>query len=201
MAKKARRGELFAQSLASAQIAWALCGTAWILTYALLAGAFSPFAESLPYRGAHFGHAMGLLLLLVLLIRAGEKRGSALRGLFCAMLVYAAPLLLWQLAADALIMAAPDSADVRATLSSADFWAPPVAFVAAGAGALLAYAARASLRRAMLAAFTPAALCLVLGTAVLGAAVAGAGTSGRDAGSVYIGPKDNGTNLGPGWRG
>ena len=188
MPAKARRGELFARSLASAQIAWALCGTAWVLTYAVGAGAFAPLAEALPYRGAHFGHAMGLMLLLALLLGASAQRGSALRGLFCAMLVYTAPLLLWQLAADALILAAPDSAEARAVLSSAEFWGPPVAFIAAGAGALLAYAARASLQRAVLAAFTPALLCLVLGTAVLGAAIAGTGAQQHEAGSVFVIP-------------
>ena len=188
MPRIARRGELFARSLASAQIAWALCGTAWMLTYAIGAGAFAPLAGALPYRGAHFGHAMGLMLLLALLLGAPAQRGSAVRGLFCAMLVYAAPLLLWQFAADALFLAAPDSAEARAALSSAEFWGPPIAFVAAGAGALLAYAARASLKRAVLAAFTPALLCLLLGTAVLGASVAGAGTHQRETGSVFVTP-------------
>jgi hypothetical protein len=190
MPRKARRGELFARSLASAQIAWALCGTAWMLTYAVAAGAFSPLAEALPYRGAHFGHAMGLMLLLALLLSSPAQRGAAVRGLFCAMLVYAAPLLLWQLTADTLILAAPDPVGAETALSSANFWGPPVAFLAAGIGALLAYAARASLRRAVLAAAAPALFCLVLGTAILGAAVAGAGTQQHEAGSVFVSPRD-----------
>jgi hypothetical protein len=164
-------GNLFARSLAFAQIAWGAGALGWIIWYTT-AGIVTPFQGPLPFLGAHFGFVLGLMLLLLLLAGALLGQHTASRSLFWAIAVYGTPLLLWQLLATSLILLAPPSEGSNATLVVALSWSAPVAFISAGLGVLAAFQARASLRRAIVMAAIPGGFCLFLATAMLAAYVA-----------------------------
>ena len=164
-----QRGIAFARALAWAQLTWALGGAALIFWYAVAARELGQFAPALPFLGAHFGFVIGLLLLLNMLAWALLRRAPAARVLLWAVLVYAAPLLLWQMLAISVLLAPPGFD--RGAVGSILGIGAPVAFLCAGLGAFAAFQARLSLRRAIVAAALPASLCLFAGTAVLAAYV------------------------------
>jgi hypothetical protein len=181
-----QRGIVLARSLASAQIAWALAGTAWLLAYAATAGAFEHLAGPMPFRAAHFGHAIGLMLLLALLTDAVISRRASVSIMLWALAVFAIPLLIWQMLSFFFgLMAPPENGElVRA---AAIVWGGPIAFLATGLGVLAAFHARASLRLAIIAAVAPALLCVMFGAAMLSAFGIGRAQT-LDAGIVVLIP-------------